>query len=272
MSVKSPDKTNDSPRPSAEGGVHRRASLFLRAVPRVFLRPWIAVSLSCLGVLVLLWIFRVPVLRFGATWLNVGEQPSPAEYVMVLAGDENVRPFAAAALVKAGFARGVLLAEIKPTPTVKDRLAPPAHAVNREVLIQRGVPERVIQLLPGQADSTHDEAMALAAFLCNRPDVRVLVMTTDSHTRRARLAFCHALADGAQQVTIVAAPTDLFCMDYWWRDQWGFTIVASEYLKLAFYALSYGQLGWWLLATAVLVVATLWLAHRRRAVPESATA
>ena len=37
-----------------------------------------------------------------ASWLDVGQQPRQADYVMVLNGGENTRPFAAAALVGAG--------------------------------------------------------------------------------------------------------------------------------------------------------------------------
>lgn len=41
-----------------------------------------------------------------ARWLDVGVAPQPADYLFVLPGGEDTRPFVAAALVKAGYARG----------------------------------------------------------------------------------------------------------------------------------------------------------------------
>ena len=87
---------------------------------------------------------------------------------MVLNGGENTRPFAAAALVKAGWAQRVLVAEVAPTPAVSDLILPPHHEINRQVLIKRGVPAENVVILPGKAATTRDEAKALAAFLENQ--------------------------------------------------------------------------------------------------------
>ena len=154
--------------------------------------------------------------RGGRTW---AARPRPADYVMVLNGGEETRPFAAAALVKAGFARHVLVAATAVSPNVKDRIIPPYHEINHQVLLKRGIPERDITILPGAAATTFDEAAALAAFLAERPHARVLVVTSDYHSRRSRWIFARTLADRAEQVTFVSAPTDEFRMDCWWQDE-----------------------------------------------------
>jgi hypothetical protein len=84
-------------------------------------------------------------------WLDLGERPRRAEYVMVLVGDENTRPFTAAALIKAGFARRVLVTEVAALPEVSDLILPPRHEVNRQVLVKRGVATGDITILPATA-------------------------------------------------------------------------------------------------------------------------
>jgi uncharacterized SAM-binding protein YcdF (DUF218 family) len=193
----------------------------------------------------------------------VGERPQRADFVMVLNGGEGTRPFAAAALVKAGWAQKVLVAEVAPSPSVSDLILPPYHEINRRVLIKRGVPAEDIVLLPGQAATTHDEANALAAFLENHPSALVLVVTDNYHTRRSRWAFARALADKARQVSFVSANTEEFHGDSWWKDELGFVIILSEYLKLVFYAATYGYLGYWLAACCLLVLAARWIRSKK---------
>ncbi len=200
-------------------------------------------------------------------WLDVGERPQRADYVMVLNGGEETRPFAAAALVKAGFARHVLVAATAVSPLVADRIVPAYHEINRQVLLKRGIAASEITILPGAAATTFDEATALAVFLAERPHARVLLVTSDFHSRRSRWIFGRTLADRAEHVVLVSAPTDEFRKDCWWQDDEGFTTILSEYLKLAFYVVRYGHFGYWLAACIVLVLAGKWMRRQKSAAP-----
>jgi uncharacterized SAM-binding protein YcdF (DUF218 family) len=222
------------------------------------------------AVVTLCWTTRSPVLRAAARWLNVGEPPHKADYVMVLNGGEDTRPFAAAALVTAGWAPQALVAETAPTPPVSDGIIPAYHDINRQVFLKCGVPAANVTILPGQAATTYDEARALAAFLQDHADARVLVVTNDYHTRRSRWVFARVLADRARQISFVSAPTDEFPMDRWWQSQLGLLVVATEYPKLVFYAATYGCLGQWLAACVLLILMALWIRRRDPAVPSPA--
>ena len=217
-------------------------------------------------VLMLCWAAHLPLLRAVASWLDVGEAPRRADYVMVLNGGEDTRPFAAAALVTAGWAPRVLVTKTAPTPGVIDGILPAYHEINRRVFLKRGVPAANITILPGAATTTYDEAKALAAFLQDRPDARVLVVTNDCHTRRSRWVFARVLGERAGQVSFVSAPTDEFPMDRWWQSQLGLLAVATEYPKLAFYAAIYGCLGYWLAACGVLAVVAAWIRRQESAI------
>ena len=192
------------------------------------------VRLGCLALLAgLLYASRGCYLPAAARFLDVSEPPRRVDAVLVLGGDSATRPFVAAALFKAGLARGVLVSRVKAAPEVDEGLMPPDHEVMRRVLRARGVPARAIVLLPGECDSTADEARALATFLADEPHAVVAVVTNAYHTRRARSIFRRALAERSVELLFVAAPTDGFDETNWWRFETGVRTYASEYVKFA---------------------------------------
>ncbi len=217
-------------------------------------RCLVAAPLVLLFALALAWAARMQLLTAMTRWLDVGERPRLAQYVMVLSGDEDTRPFVAAALIKAGLAREALVAQTPLPRSATDAVLPDTYDIVRRVLVERGVAPSAIKVLPGDATTTYDEARALATFLRQRPDARVLVVTNSYHTRRSRWIMARALADLPQQATIVAAPVDEFDINRWWCYETGFVTITAEYLKLAFYFVYYSRLGWWLAACAALAL------------------
>jgi uncharacterized SAM-binding protein YcdF (DUF218 family) len=175
----------------------------------------------------------------AARALDVSEPPARVDYVMVMGGGHETRPFVAAALVKAGLAGGVLLPNVKPSLEAEDGLAPPEHEFTTEILVRRGVSPDAITVLPPEVNSSSDEAQALAAFLADKPNVSVAVVTNHFHTRRASWIFKKALGPKAGQVRFVGAPTDGFDETNWWRHEAGVTCYLTEYVKLAYYWLRY---------------------------------
>jgi uncharacterized SAM-binding protein YcdF (DUF218 family) len=142
---------------------------------------------------------------------------------------------------------------------------PAEHLLNLRVLLACGVPREKIVVLAGQARSTYDEALALAEHLAAAPKQRLLVVTNGYHTRRARWIFSRVLGGEAQRLTLISTPTEEFQPDAWWQDEKGFSIILGEYLKLGFYGLRYGWLGYELAAGVVLWLAWRWHRRRRRA-------
>ena len=193
--------------------------------------------LACVGVA--LYVAAPWYLPAAARALDVSAPPSRVDYVMVLGGGHETRPFVAAALVKAGLAGGVLLPSVKLSPEAEDGLAPPEHELNLDILVRRGVNPDLITVLPGEVNSTSDEAQALADFLADKPNVSVAVITNHFHTRRASWVFRKALGPRAAQVRFFGAPVDGFDETNWWRHEAGFHCYLTEYVKLPYYWLRY---------------------------------
>lgn len=182
-----------------------------------------------------LWLSAPAWLPTSGRWLDVGESPVKADYVMVLGGGPNIRPFAAAAIFRAGLAPTVLISHTMPSASDVDAGVPADVEMSRAVLRRRQVPdERIIAVGQGNA-STHDEARALAAYLQRHPAQRVLIVTHDFHTRRAARIMRRCLAGQPVEVVMVSAPSERFRLDAWWRTEEGFVTVLGENLKLLAY-------------------------------------
>jgi uncharacterized SAM-binding protein YcdF (DUF218 family) len=179
-----------------------------------------------------LWLCRAQVLPPLARFLDVSELPARVDYVLVLGGGADARPFVAAALVHAERAGQVLVPTVKLVPEAELGLTPAEHDLIRRVLLARGISSESIVQLPGEANSTRDEVLALGRFLEDRPEVTVAVVTTTWHTRRARMIFHRVLGEQAARVHFVGAPPDRYDESNWWQSEAGFAAYVTEYAKL----------------------------------------
>jgi uncharacterized SAM-binding protein YcdF (DUF218 family) len=221
------------------------------------------------ALLLVLYLARGRLLPAVARFLDVSEAPRTVDAVLILGGRPDTRPFVAAALVRAGLARRALVLTPRLAPENADGISPPEDEVIRRVLRAQGVPDEAIVTLPAEVASTGDEARGLGRFLVAEPDTTVAVVTSDFHTRRARMLFRHELGEHMAQVHFIAAPTDNFDADNWWRSEAGCTCYATEYFKLAYYGLREDR-AWQ--ATVLLLAALLagvLLVGRVRAAPRT---
>jgi uncharacterized SAM-binding protein YcdF (DUF218 family) len=200
--------------------------------PRRWLRclAWAAVPTALL--LGVCYLGRATLLPPVARFLDVSEPPRKVDYVLVLGGGTDTRPFVAAALVKAGWSRQVLLSTVRLSPEAEQGFVLSEQETTIRVLKARGVPADAIRSLPGECSNTADEAAALGRFLDAEPAVHVMIVTHTYHTRRARSIFRAALGARAERVHFVAAPTDGYSADDWWQSEEGFGCYVNEYVKL----------------------------------------
>ncbi len=222
------------------------------------IRRWLLALAAFACLLATAYALRERMLPLASSWLDVGQPPRRAECVVVLGGDVYTRPFVAAAIVKAGLVRKVLVAHVGGSADVDPALYPPQHEVATRVLLARGVPRADIGLLGRENRSTYDEARALGEYLQSRPRARVLVVTHGYHTRRTRWVFAQVLGGRIAQVTFVSAPVEEYHAERWWRSEAGFTTIVGENLKLLAYFFAYS-------ATPYLGgAAMLWIGRRLR--------
>jgi uncharacterized SAM-binding protein YcdF (DUF218 family) len=112
--------------------------------------------------------------------------------------------------------------------------------ITKYVAVQLGVPEGNIEILPGDALSTKDEAVAVREYLKKESEIDSLIIVTSKyHSGRAKKIFVKAMKPLDREVEIISCPTkyDDFNADKWWRNREDLKRGALEYLKLInFYA------------------------------------
>ena len=154
--------------------------------------------------LLALYLLRFQWLPPIATWLNVSDPRLPVDYVIPLPGGNDTRPFAAAALVRAGLADRAAILINPTTPDVSDQIVLPMHQVTQRVLRLRGVPEDDILLLRGVSESTFSDIQIIGGLIEQQPNATIAIVTSPSHTRRVRWTINQILPQFRNQVCVIA--------------------------------------------------------------------
>lgn len=166
-----------------------------------------------------------------ARWLILEDPPGPVDAAVALGGDPYYeRTFMAAALVRSGQARLLILTGGEPGPG-------DSAASLEEKAIEWGVPPERIRSETGSR-STREEMLGVAPILRQEGIRSVALVTSPYHQRRAYLAARRAWP-GVVILNRPASPS-IWSSREWWRDRFTRRVVLSEYQKLLYYAVR----GW----------------------------
>ena len=184
---------------------------------------------------------RVPLLTGIAGFLMVEDSLTQADFIYVLTGGPNERPFRAAELYHQNLAPQIVLPQAEIRRTEALGLYPNETDVAVQTLRKLGVPDSAIQVVEtaGGVTSTIDEARLLHRIAATELPRQVIVITSAHHTRRARWILRRQLADSSVRLTMVAANHIAFSASNWWKSEAGLTAIVNEYMKLAYYRIKY---------------------------------
>lgn len=161
-------------------------------------------------------------------WLLVVNNPQPADVIVVLAGETDLRPARALQLLSEHYAPRILLnvpanATIYNTTTLD---------IARDYIQQ--LPERAsITICPITGLSTKTEAHNAAACLKSWNVHSILLVTSDYHTRRALSIFKHEFP-GIRFSSACATDPQQFGTHWWQHRQWA-KLNFDEWVRLAWW-------------------------------------
>ena len=187
-------------------------------------RPTRILALIFVALVVLGVIFHNLVLGALGSYLIKAEQPEKADIALVLAGDgEGNRILKGAQLVRRGYVPRVLVSG-------------PAGIYGQyecdlaiPFAVKSGYPASYFVHFENDALSTKEEALAAVARLRQLGVHKVLLVTSDYHTRRAGKIFRSAAPD--LKFVVVAAPDKYFTAKGWWHNRQGEKIAFTEWTK-----------------------------------------
>lgn len=126
-----------------------------------------------------------------------------------------------------GYAPHVLISG--PEYFVRDVPHPEGEMATR-FLVEKGYPQSLFWTFPNNAHSTIDEARPLAAEINRLRVKRVLIVTSNYHSRRSSIIF-HALLPFSE-VRVIGVPEEYFRPESWWMTPHSRELAKSEWPKL----------------------------------------
>lgn len=187
----------------------------------IFFRLLFLLCFVC--VLFALYLVRHPFLRLmGGFWI-VDDSPTHADAIVML-GDDNYsadRAARVAQLYKAGWAPHVIASGryLRPYASIAE--------LEEHDLEDRGVPAAAIVRLAHRAENTRDETAAIAQLISAHGWKRILLVTSNYHTRRSRYLAERQFPPGTE-LRVIAAPDSDYDPQSWWRTREGLKIFSHE--------------------------------------------
>jgi uncharacterized SAM-binding protein YcdF (DUF218 family) len=188
-------------------------------------------KLLALLVIVLLcfviYLVRMPLLRLMGEYWIVSAAPSHADAIIILSDDDFTadRASRAAELYHAGWAPVVVASGrwLRPYASIAELM--------QHDLELRGVPKKAILPYAHNALDTLEELQDLSQFADQHSWKRIMIVTSNYHTRRTRYLARHIFPQGIS-VQIVAAPDVNYDPDSWWRTRDGLKLYFHETVGL----------------------------------------
>jgi uncharacterized SAM-binding protein YcdF (DUF218 family) len=183
-------------------------------------------GLALVCALLLAAIFHARILAALGSYLEKDSAPVHADVAFVLGGDGyGHRILKAADLVRQGYVpRAMISGPAGNYGYYECDLAIP-------FAVRAGYPVSYFERFPVDAHSTREESVAAVAAFRKMGLKRVLLVTSNYHTRRTGGLFRGAAPD--IEFTVVGAPDEYFTVNGWWHDREAEKTFLIEWLKTA---------------------------------------
>jgi uncharacterized SAM-binding protein YcdF (DUF218 family) len=180
----------------------------------IFFRLVFLLFLACL--VFAIYLVRHPLMRLAGNFWVVDDGPAASDAIVIL-GDDNYeadRANRAAEVLKQGWAPRIIASGryLRPYASIAQ--------LEQQDLLQRGVPASAIVLLQHRAEDTREEGEEIGQFISSHGWKRILVVTSNYHTRRARYILARVLPAGTV-LRVLSAPDVEYDPDDWWQTRLG---------------------------------------------------
>jgi uncharacterized SAM-binding protein YcdF (DUF218 family) len=188
----------------------------------------LVVLLFILALCALVYFARHPIMRFVAESWVVDDPAAHADAIVVL-GDDNFyadRATHAAELFRQGVAPEVVASgrRLRPSAGVSELI--------EHDLVERGVPKDKILSFSHDADSTKEEAEAVARLAQEHRWKSLVIVTSNYHARRARYIYQKILPAGIA-VTVAGGRDGDFDPERWWEKRKSIKLFTRELAGMA---------------------------------------
>lgn len=175
----------------------------------------------------------------AGNWLVKEDIPVHTDAVVLLMGSFPERVLQVADLYHEGVADNLIIVyeSMGPYQVLEARGASIIRTTvqARNAAIALGIPDSCITMLPGDARSTLDEALAVREYMTGKPGLDTLILVSSpAHMRRAYMIFRAVLKDAGINTYIGTSPSEYSSFNpvNWWRRREDIQAVLSEWVKI----------------------------------------
>lgn len=202
-------------------------------------KKWRRQLIFSFSFIVLLLLFRNPLLRSVGYFLVVEDPKQQVDAIYVLSGNSFDRGMEGYQLYKEGWApKVVCLGGETNTALELYGINDLTSTVTSNVLKEAGMPQEAIELLP-EGTSTYEEFEAIIQHCQEHKYDKVMVVSSLFHTRRIHTFFRQRMYFSGVEMVLRGVQDGGFEMDAWWKKEPGLLFVNNEYIKMVYYWLKY---------------------------------
>lgn len=180
------------------------------------------------------------IFRQAGSWLVKADPPQKSDAIMVLMGSVPDRVLQAADLYQQGIAPRIIIIEPEHgswEKVIARGIHPTFGAEQfKEVAVWLGIPDSCITVLPGEAESTKQEAQIISAWLKQHSSVDTLTLvSSNNHTLRSGMIFRKKFKKDEVKTEVILSPSPYSKhndLSKWWRDREKIEIVVFEWIKI----------------------------------------
>jgi len=189
--------------------------------------------------LIIVILFYTAGCRYAGKWLTPRDVPNDADAMILLMGSFPERVLQAVKLYHAGVVDKLIIVyeNMGPYQVLEARGASVIRTTEqaRDAAVALGIPDSCITMLPGDARSTLDEALAVKEYIAENPGLdTLLLVSSPTHMRRAYMIFSAVMKDAGTNIYIGTSPSVYSSFDSakWWRRREDVQAVLYEWVKI----------------------------------------
>jgi uncharacterized SAM-binding protein YcdF (DUF218 family) len=187
--------------------------------------------------LLLLWYFRIEILKGVGNYLDASEEPVAVQRIFVLGGGNYDRGFKAARLWYQGYAPKIICTGSYVSGTIKSLGYSYTEAeLSRMRILSLDIDSALVSALSLGTSTMEESELILDYCLLNDWD-KIIIVSDIFHTSRIRDVFKRKFMKAGIDAVIVGAPSSRYRESEWWREEAGLIMVNNEYIKHLYY--------WW---------------------------
>lgn len=187
--------------------------------------------------LVLLFLFRAPILRGVGNWLINEDDLEKADAIVMLGGNSYERSFLTHSLYQKKYANVVVTTGSNCSVDLQSYGITITEAEQSKYrLVKMGIDSNNVIAL-NKGTSTLEEAQAIKQLAQSKKWKKIILVSTKFHTARVNKYFNRILADSGIKLIVRGCDPLKYQINEWWKKEEGLIMVNNEYVKSFYY--------WW---------------------------